>query len=252
MSTPKLVFIIPYRDREQQLAFFKRHMTYILEDYAPNECEILILHQVDKKSFNRGAMKNIGFLVVKQKYPTTYHNITLVFNDVDTMPFTKGFFNYETRPKSVKHFYGYTHTLGGIVCINTRDFELINGFINLYAWGYEDNNLNTRVLNAGIMIDRSVFYPILDKNVIHLQDGIKRLINKGEFDKYKMNVADGVSTIHNLNYSVETDAEYERVYMVNVHQFSTLTEEDTSKTVEYDLQNGNTPFKTSRMNMIFS
>ena len=31
--TPKLIFIVPYRDREQQLIFFKRHIEYILEDY---------------------------------------------------------------------------------------------------------------------------------------------------------------------------------------------------------------------------
>ena len=28
---------------------------------------------------------------IKQKYPQSYHNITLVFNDIDTLPFNKNF-----------------------------------------------------------------------------------------------------------------------------------------------------------------
>ena len=143
--TPKLIFIVPYRDREQQLLFFQRQMQYILEDYDENECKIIISHQYDQRSFNCGAMKNIGFLIAKQLYPTTYQNITLVFNDVDTMPINKNFIQFETQKGVVKHFYGFKHTLGGIVSINAKDFEQINGFPNFWAWGYEDNLFYERV-----------------------------------------------------------------------------------------------------------
>ena len=93
-SIPKLVFIIPYRDREQQYNFFNRHMKYILEDVK--DYKILFIHQKDKRSFNRGALKNIGFLIEKNLYPDHYKNITLIFNDIDTMPFTKNFFDFST------------------------------------------------------------------------------------------------------------------------------------------------------------
>ena len=139
--TPKVIFIVPYRDREQQLLFFQRQMEYILEDYQENHCKVIVAHQNDKRSFNCGAMKNIGFLIVKQLYPNSYKNITLIFNDVDTMPFNKNFLNFETQKGIVKHFYGFKHTLGGIVSINAEDFERINGFPNFWAWGYEDNLL---------------------------------------------------------------------------------------------------------------
>jgi hypothetical protein len=79
-DTPKLVFVVPYRDRELQLGFFRSHMAKVLEDEP--SYEIFFVHQQDKRTFNRGAMKNIGFLAMKERYPKTYGDITFVFNDV--------------------------------------------------------------------------------------------------------------------------------------------------------------------------
>ena len=138
-TIPKIVFIIPYRDREQQLHFFRRQMKHVLEDMDEKDYEIYFIHQADKRSFNCGAMKNIGFLYVRNKYPHHYKSITLVFNDVDTMPFSKNFLQYQTKPGVVKHFYGFTFTLCGIVSITGGDFERVNGFPNFWEWGYEDN-----------------------------------------------------------------------------------------------------------------
>ena len=122
MDILKIIFIVPYRNREQQQKFFKRQMEYVLEDI--NNYKIIFIHQKDKREFNRGAMKNIGFLVLKDLYPNDYKNINLVFNDVDTMPFTKKIlFNYFTKEILLKHFYGFKYTLGGIVSIMASDFE---------------------------------------------------------------------------------------------------------------------------------
>jgi hypothetical protein len=90
---PKVVFIVPYRDREQQYHFFSRHMKYVLED---TDHQIFYIHQKDDRNFNRGALKNIGFILMKQKYPD-YQNITFVFNDIDTTPYTKNFLNLFSR-----------------------------------------------------------------------------------------------------------------------------------------------------------
>ena len=79
---PSKIFVVPYRDRIQHKFFFSRHMSFILED--KNDYEILFVHQYDDRVFNRGAMKNIGFLAIKAKYPKVYKNITIVFNDIDT------------------------------------------------------------------------------------------------------------------------------------------------------------------------
>lgn len=234
---PKIIFIIPYRDRLQQLTFFLSHMKYVLEDMNKDDYKLYIIHQTDKREFNRGAIKNIGFIAIKNKYPNDYQNMTFVFNDVDTMPFTKNFLNYDTTPNVVKHFYGYTHTLGGIVSIKGSDFERINGFPNYWAWGFEDNELQFRVSEANIQIDRSNFYPILDKNILQLKDGLTRLVNRNEFERYINRSKEGIQSIRNLNYNIVEDTQF-----IDVHGFLTDTPEIPETNQIFDIRNER-PFK---------
>lgn len=233
-ESPKLVFIVPYRDRQQQYEFFSRHMKMIM-DGIPHR--ILYIHQRDNREFNRGALKNIGFLTVKDLYPDSYRDITLVLNDVDTMPYTSGFLDYHTVPGVVKHFYGFTFTLGGIVSINAGDFERINGFPNFWAWGYEDNMLNQRVNENGIRIDRSQFYKYLDKNVMQLHDGITRNVNKTEYDVYRANTTEGIDSLSNVQYVIDDSTGF-----VNVDAFTTGRDENQTARKTHDLRNGSVPF----------
>lgn len=243
--TPKLVFIVPYRDREQHLLFFSKHMSEILSVYPKDDVRIFYVHQCDLRSFNRGAMKNIGFLTVKKEYPETYKDITLVFNDVDTMPFSKGFLDYETTHGKVKHFYGYTFALGGIVSITAGDFEILGGFPNLWTWGYEDNLLNYRVLiNKEINVDRSQFFPIMDKNIMHLGDGLERTVNRKEFDVYIKETPEGYHTITELNTLLEprkNDGKLDEVF-VQVLNFNTGRNEDVATSKTHSISQGNKPF----------
>ena len=236
---PKLIFVVPYRDREQQYRFFHKQMTQeILVDYPLGSYKIWYIHQCDSRDFNRGAMKNIGFLVAKQLYPYDYKNITLVFNDVDTMPFSKNFIHYETSPGIVKHFYGYEFALGGIVSMNAYDFERINGYPNLWGWGFEDNCLQVRVKKVDyLQIDRGQFYPILDKNILQLTDGVTRIVNRNEFDQYYHNTTEGIYSITDLNYDID-----EATGFVNIRNFNTGREQDLEKRKIHDLRNGPAPF----------
>jgi hypothetical protein len=238
MSVPKLVFLVPYRDREQQLGFFQRQMAHVLEDLDKSVYEIYYVHQCDERSFNRGAMKNIGFLAIKEKYPNDYQNITFVFNDVDTMPFRKNFLNYETVPGNIKHFYGFTYTLGGIVSIKGSDFERLNGYPNFWAWGWEDNILQIRVLANNMKIDRDQFYPIFDKNILHFFDGIYKNVNRTEFDQYRFKTREGISNIRQLKYKIDPVTNF-----IDVTQFDTGTVENVETTTSFDIRTGNAPFK---------
>lgn len=205
---------------------------------AQKPYKILYIHQTDKRGFNRGAMKNIGYLVVKDLYPDDYKNITLVFNDVDTMPSRNIVLNYATKPGVIKHFYGFTHTLGGIISVNASDFEKLNGFPNFWAWGYEDNLLQIRAENAKIQIDRSVFYKIQDPRIIHLVDTPIREVNRVEFDRFLNRTTEGISSLRDLTYKINDETG-----LVDVLTFESEVQEKIEARADYDLRNGPAPFK---------
>ena len=101
---PQYVFIVPYRNREQHKQFFNIYMKYLLEDFNKDNYKIIISHQCDKRHFNCGGVKNIGFLYIKELYPDNYKDITFIFNDIDTLHVSKKFiklFNNKRRDKTL-------------------------------------------------------------------------------------------------------------------------------------------------------
>jgi hypothetical protein len=226
-TIPKIIFIVPYRDRIAEKIHFSVYMKYIMEDYDKNDYEIYYSYQMDTRPFNRGATKNIGFLVMKKKYPNHYKNITFVFNDIDSVPIKKNMFNYITTSGVVKHFYGFTFTLGGIFSIVGSDFEKCNGFPNNWGWGMEDNAMNDRVLLNEFIINREQFYPRNSKAVLHLYETAERLINNKEPDNYvKKNLNDNLNSLHEINYIIVPNNETEPNTENN-----TLTDDSTIKNV---------------------
>ena len=242
MNDPRFIFIIPYRNREQHKHFFERQMEYLLEDYNSNSYKTFFVHQKDNRTFNRGAMKNIGFLAIKKKYPESYKNITFIFHDVDTLPYKKNLIDYDTDYGVVKHFYGYKFALGGIVSITGSDFEKTLGFPNFWAWGYEDNTLKKRVDKHKLKVDYNQFYPIMDKNILQLKDGLKKIVNRTEFDSYMSNSENsGHHTIKSLLYEINEETGF-----VNVKTFETDKPNNPDENIPYDLRQGTKPFKTGR------
>ena len=198
---PKFAFIVPYRDRKEHLTFFSIYMKHVLSVYDPKDYIVRFVHQKDGRPFNRGGMKNIGFLAIKNEYPNDYQNITFVFNDVDTVPYDKNVIQYDTRPGIVKHFYGVQFALGGIFSIKGADFEKTNGFPNFWAWGGEDNYMQHRVLQSGLKIDRRNFFPLQSPQILQMVEGIMRTISRSEAEMvFYKTTNDGLNTIRNLNY----------------------------------------------------
>ena len=243
---PKLVFIVPYRDRENQKEVFTSQMKVVMSDYKEEDYKICYIHQCDKRNFNRGAMKNIGFLFVKQQYPDSYEDITLIFNDVDTMPIAKNILPYQTTKNNVKHFYGFKHTLGGIVSITCADFEKVNGFPNYWAWGYEDNSFLNRIMRKKINVDREVFFKYKDSNIQQLNDSNDRIINRMEYEKYKHNLNDGIDKLMNVKYEYNEEDGF-----VNVSSFDTYYKNDTKYDKVYNIKKGSRPYqrRVARMQM---
>ena len=257
---PKKVFIVPYRNRIQHKYFFSIYMTDVILQ-SQSDYEIYFSHQSDSRPFNRGGVKNIGFMAIKQKYPNDYKDITFIFNDIDTLPFSN-IFTYETTPNVVKHYYGFTYALGGIVVIKGRDFEKINGYPCYWGWGNEDNLLNNRCITHGVTIDRSEFLPIGSPQILQLFDGISRLINKSDFMRaFKDNGLDGICTISNLEYSIDTCSsnqndnifkiEHPKLFYVNISKFKPLIPVDLEKYSKYDLrQHASTIIPTHKMELV--
>jgi hypothetical protein len=244
IKVPKRIFIVPYRNRVQHKFFFSKYMSFILED--DNDYEILFSHQCDSRTFNRGAIKNIGFIAARNKYPNDYKDITFIFNDVDTIPFNK-IFDYNTHHGIVKHFYGFKYALGGIVVMKGADFEKTNGFPCFWGWGMEDNTLQKRCEAVGLHIDRSVFYNIGSPEILQLFDGISRIISKkdpwrGEND----NGIDGLRTISQLQYTIDEKSVNQNdnifvvhnsnIQYVNVTNFATYIPFGSEEYYTYDLR----------------
>jgi len=249
---PTKIFIVPYRNRIQHKFFLSKYMSFLLEDEDPGSYEIYFSHQSDTRPFNRGATKNIGFLAMKKKYPRHYKNITFIFNDVDTLPFSK-IFNYDTTIGIVQHLYGFNFALGGIVIFKGGDFEKINGYPNYWGWGMEDNVLQQRCIKKGLEIDRTTqFYPIGSPEILQLFDGIKRIVTRNSHSFAKNdNGIDGVNTIYNLVFSIDYEStnpddninivDNPNIFMINIHSFDTLNKIENNNFETYDLREKRKP-----------
>lgn len=229
MSNPNIIFIIPYRDREDELKIFRSNINQITSNYETNEVDFLIIHQCDSRTFNRGAMKNIGFHVVKTLYPKNYKNITLVFNDVDIC--VNKNVDFEPENGSVKHFYGYLHTLGGIVSIKANDFERVNGFPNFWSWGFEDKLFQKRIMKENMKIDRSTFFElesdeshVTNKEFTVSYDDNERSISKKECLYCIYGIKLGLDDIKDLEYNLVKEND---ISFVNVVSFNTTNSEPT-------------------------
>tara|TARA_B100000282_G_scaffold288606_1_gene257455 strand:+ start:1155 stop:2030 length:876 start_codon:yes stop_codon:yes gene_type:complete len=221
MSCPHTVFIIPYRNRPNEKKSLDEYFFRLKNDrkWSDDKVKFLYIHQVDDKLFNRGAMKNIGFIYIKNTYPKHYKDITLIFHDVDFYPDSTSLLPYKAKDGEVEHYYGFKYVLGGIFCIKGKDFEKIGGFPNYWGWGFEDNKIYLRCLESKLTINRDNFYDIYDKHFIYYDKGDKndlvKTISDLEFNLFQSKVyGETFNDIKNLKITVVEN-------IVNVTYFET-------------------------------
>ena len=239
---PEFVLIVPYRDREHQKGWFINNVKHLANNIR-ERFEVYFIHQDDSRIFNRGAMKNFGFIFMKKKYPVVYKDITLVFHDIDTFPLADVFLDYCTQDKVVKHFYGFTHTLGGIVSMKAKNFEQINGFPNYWGWGFEDNVLQDRCVKKKYNIDRNNFYKINDSHIHHFQDERFKVFTAKNMDRAQSdNMKTGLISL--LNYNIyEECMEADYMYMVHIVGFDCEYDPLFEQFQTHDLAKGNVIMK---------
>ena len=167
MTIPTHIFIIPYRNRVDELEKWQEVMIpYLNNQLGDDKYEIYVVHQLDNKMFNRGGLCNIGFLYAKKQYSTNYKDIQFIIHDVDIYPIKKenekDIINYSTIKGEVSHPYGVLRpqlggTLGGICIIYGEDYEKVLGMPNFYGWGGEDVALSRRCQAHKIRINEDNF-----------------------------------------------------------------------------------------------
>ena len=153
------IFVVPYRNRPAQLRVFLSHMKYLLEDLEESEYRIYIVNQADSRPFNRGGMRNLGFLEAKKDFPETYKDIDFIFHDLDNLVGKKNVVEFTTQKGEINHIFGnyMCDNIGGIFVIKGEDYEKIDGYPNLWGWGYEDTIIGRRCLENGIKVIQKGF-----------------------------------------------------------------------------------------------
>ena len=256
---PKLVFLIPYRNRLNEKTHFNVYIKYLLEDYEETDYEIYYIHQNDKRPFNRGGIKNVGFLVLKEKYANDYKNITFVFNDIDTLPYKKNLLNYETNKGIIKHYYGFRFALGGIFSIKGEDFERCNGFPNNWGWGFEDNKLNDKVIQNKLIIDRSNFYEVNSSEFMQINNENNKTINIKETENHRRKFyQDDLTKINNIEYTISNEnmnsnnCKYNNVFIIDTTNFNTLMNPDYKYFKNHDIKKNGNRIKTNEYSTLIS
>jgi len=103
------------------------------------------------------------------------------------------------------------------------------------------------VKKNGIKIDRSQFFTIGNPNILHLFDGVQRIINRKDPWRAKHDDGlDGLMTIHKLNYKIETESSNpldnvhtvfaNNIFIINISTFMTGTRFENENYHKYDLR----------------
>jgi hypothetical protein len=202
----KYNFIIPYRNRKEHLDEFIKRFTDMLKD-KDIDAQFYIIHQMNPKEFNRGALKNIGFMEVCKTRPDGL----FIFHDVDTYPTYWGSINYEAKPGE---FRRPVVNMGddnlGLICSCWKDeFERTNGFANYWGWGSEDTVLYYRAKRLGININQTNIINRLDTKYVinreHYRSAEKERafgIKNGDLMMKERQTGDNSDGITNIDYEI--------------------------------------------------
>ena len=142
MTSYENIIAIPFRNRDRHLDYFIKNTVSLFQEHLPNS-KVLVVEQNEGKLFNRGILLNVAF--------KEYENKTKYFftHDVDINPTQKCIEEYYKKEVNTDDVLGiYTsqcNTLGGIIKINSKTIQQINGFPNdIWGWGAEDKALQNR------------------------------------------------------------------------------------------------------------
>ncbi|TWA62029.1 galactosyltransferase-like protein [Azospirillum brasilense] len=158
----RLHIVVPYRDRAAHLRdFVPRVGAYFATLADPIDYRVTIVEQEAGLPFNRGAIKNVGFLLGEAESGYT------CLHDIDYLPVDADY-SWVDRPTPILSFGAERRpvapgrsdqtvttdlesTMGGVLLMPNDVFRRIDGYSNAYwGWGYEDFDLSLRIRSRRI------------------------------------------------------------------------------------------------------
>lgn len=167
MTAHRLNIVVPYRDRESHLSRFVPAVSaYLARLDPPFSYRVTIVEQDDDGlPFNRGALKNAGFLLGEADSDyTCLHDVDYLPEDADygwaDDPTAILWYGAETRPiapdisdRNIRN--DLESTFGGVVLVPNATMRRIDGYSNLYwGWGWEDFDFSLRIRSRQIATGR--------------------------------------------------------------------------------------------------
>ncbi|PSN35273.1 hypothetical protein C0J52_17555 [Blattella germanica] len=158
VSQHDVAIVVPYRNRTIQLNTFLPYMHQYLQKQKINY-RIFIVEQSMQEAFNRAKLLNIGYVEALKHFP--FH--CFIFHDVDLIPQKlSNIYGCTHQPRHMssslntfRYKLPYYELFGGVVAILKTQFELVNGFSNIFfGWGGEDDDFYSRIVNKGMSICR--------------------------------------------------------------------------------------------------
>lgn len=216
MSLPPLHIVVPYRDRAEHRARFVPHLRAWFAERQPDiPYRVTFVEQAAGLPFNRGLIKNIGFVLGEggSAY-TCLHDIDylpadadygwadcptcLLWSGAEARPVAPGLSDAVIRTDTAS-------TLGGVLLMPNAVFRAVDGYSNLYwGWGSEDIDLSLRIRGRRIPTDRrrGTYLPLDHENDGFHPDATPSpaaLANRRVFDRIwaagRLPVGEGLTTL---------------------------------------------------------
>lgn len=202
---PRLALIVPFRDRFDELLTFVPYMTQYLMNQNNGPFYIYIINQSSRFRFNRGSLANVGYMIAKN------HTDYIAIHDVDLVPMNTNL-SYAYPELGPYHIsspeyhpnYNYDKYFGGILLINNKHFESVNGFSNRYfGWGLEDDEFYARIRAAKIPTFRpSNLTTDRNNTFLHYHHSRKRDTYRTKEQRDILRYRDKVTGLNNLKYVI--------------------------------------------------
>ncbi|WP_207461656.1 galactosyltransferase-related protein [Azospirillum sp. SYSU D00513] len=215
-TSHRLHIVVPYRDREAHLRLFLPRVTaYFAALPRPIDYRVTVVEQEAGLPFNRGALKNVGFLLGEGWSGYS------CLHDVDYLPLEADYSRVEVPTPILGHGVekrpvapgrsdrtvttDVEQTMGGVLLMPNQVFRQIDGYSNQYwGWGYEDFDFSLRIRARNLPTGRRMgrFEPLDHDNdgfTLEATPSAISLVNRRVFRELwsngKLPAGDGLSSL---------------------------------------------------------